>query len=126
MIRASLCSVALIAAACSAPPSAPPESPPDTPNNAPLVALRVTGSGQEGPFPIAQFSAEGTRDPDGDSLYYTWDFGDGTSLTTTYTRQNHAYLDDGRYTVVLTVTDTRAQTSATAEVYVDNATPMIT
>src|SRR5207249_1197020 len=54
---------------------------------------------------------------------YSWNFGDGGSMTGTSTPW-HAYADNGRYTVSLTVTDSQgAAVSATAIVTVSNVAP---
>jgi PKD repeat protein len=55
------------------------------------------------------FNAAGSSDPDGDSLIFTWNFGDGnigSGLTTT-----HSYVQDGEYTVRLTVSDGSLETT---------------
>ncbi len=49
------------------------------------------------------FNASDSYDPDGLTVSYFWDFGDGTNGTEEVT--THTYADDGTYTVVLTVTD---------------------
>ncbi|MCZ2855753.1 MAG: PKD domain-containing protein [Candidatus Bathyarchaeota archaeon] len=49
------------------------------------------------------FNATGSYDLDGQIVNYFWDFGDGTSATGVIVQ--HAYVDDGNYTVRLTVTD---------------------
>ena len=55
-----------------------------------------------GPVPI-HFDASESYDPDGTIVNYSWDFGDGnTAIGVT---ANHAYSEDGNYTVTLTVTD---------------------
>ena len=49
------------------------------------------------------FDASGSTDPDGDSLTYVWNFGDGTlALGATPV---HVYGDDGNFDVTLTVVD---------------------
>jgi outer membrane protein OmpA-like peptidoglycan-associated protein len=53
--------------------------------------------------------ASGSSDPDtGDTLSYTWDFGDGTPpAKTTFARATHSYSRVGNYTVKVTVDDGR-------------------
>ena len=56
------------------------------------------------------FTATGASDPDGDSLTFMWDFGDGVSgsgQTTT-----HVYTNSGIFTVTLTVSDGQQSTTA--------------
>ena len=62
------------------------------------------------------FSAE-SRDPDGDSVKYVWDFGDDhkSSLQNT----THTYDDTGKYTVTLTINDGSETDTKTFTVSVD-------
>ncbi|RLF80651.1 hypothetical protein DRN32_02610, partial [Thermococci archaeon] len=73
-----------------------------------------------GPYSATQgqevvFDGSGCSDPDGDFIYYFWEFGDGQSST----EQNpiHIYQDPGQYTVVLTIKDSKGA-SATAQTLV--------
>ncbi len=50
-----------------------------------------------------QFVGSGSYDPDGTTLDYLWDFGDGT--TSTEMNPTHVFDEDGIYVVVLCVTD---------------------
>ncbi|MBF0216974.1 MAG: PKD domain-containing protein [Candidatus Omnitrophica bacterium] len=50
-----------------------------------------------------KFDASATNDPDGDTLSYRWDFGDGS--TGEGVKVSHAYTEPGKYKVVLTVDD---------------------
>jgi len=56
------------------------------------------------------FNATNTYDSDGTIVSYFWDFGDGTNATGIIV--NHAYLDNGNYTVTLTVTDDDGATAS--------------
>ncbi|WP_455392226.1 PKD domain-containing protein [[Eubacterium] cellulosolvens] len=49
------------------------------------------------------FNGSGSYDPDGFIMNYTWSFGDGTFGYGKFA--THSYLDDGNYTVTLTVKD---------------------
>jgi PKD repeat protein len=69
------------------------------------------------------FDASGSHDPDGTIVSYSWDFGDGN--TATGVEVDHAYEDDGVYTVTLTVIDDGDATgSATATKNVLNRSPI--
>ncbi len=50
-----------------------------------------------------RFDGSGSTDPDGHSITYRWDFGDGEGGNTSSLL--HAYVRGGTYTVTLTVTD---------------------
>lgn len=52
---------------------------------------------------VVQFSGESSSDLDGMIKSYSWDFGDGSSGTGK--KSSHIYVDDGQYTVTLTVRD---------------------
>ncbi|NOZ52112.1 MAG: S8 family serine peptidase [Gammaproteobacteria bacterium] len=70
-------------------------------NRAPVAFISGPTSGG-----VAQplvFDASGSSDPNGDTLTYRWDFGDGT--TATGVSPSHAYLVAGIYTVTLVVND---------------------
>jgi len=58
---------------------------------------------------VIMFNASASYDPDGSIVSYEWNFGDGTNATGVTT--NHAYADDGVYTVTLTVTDNDGATA---------------
>jgi len=59
------------------------------------------------------FNASASYDPDGNITSYYWDFGDGTNATGVYIE--HVYVEEGNYTVTLTVTDDRGiNSTATA------------
>jgi len=60
---------------------------------------------------VIYFNASATYDPDGVIVSYFWDFGDNTNATGV--TAEHAYADDGNYTVTLTVTDNDGATDTT-------------
>jgi chitodextrinase len=66
--------------------------------------------------PASPFAGElvrftGGSDPDGDSVTWSWDFGDGT--TDTAAAPGHEYANPGNYIVTLTVTDVHGASAAT-------------
>ena len=60
------------------------------------------------------FNAAGASDPDGDSLTYTWDFGDGA--TGSGQSASHTYNSAGNYGVTVTVSDGEEQATASGSV----------
>ena len=73
-----------------------------TPDQGPAAAFSATAApaGQ-----ASSFDASASSDPDGTVASYHWDFGDGTSQTTTSATTTHTYTTPNTYTVTLTVTD---------------------
>lgn len=69
----------------------------------PVVSAGGPYSGQQG-TPIS-FDASASTDPDGESLTFAWDFGDGD--TATGATPQHTFATSGLFTVVLTATDPR-------------------
>jgi large repetitive protein len=83
-------------------------------NRAPSVTL--TAAPQSGTAPLrVRFTADGS-DPDGGSLRYSYDFGDGSSAQDGR-RQTHTYSAAGTYTARVRVTD-RQGASSTAEIQI--------
>jgi PKD repeat protein len=70
-------------------------------NSPPVADAGGPYTGEEGSE--ATCDGTGSSDPDGDSLTYAWDFGDGN--TGSGSAASHTYADNGVYTVSLTVTD---------------------
>jgi cytochrome c len=91
-------------------------------NQAPTVA--AAGDPTAGKPPLAvQFSAAGS-DPDGDSLTYAWDFGDGGKSFVQ--NPSHTYTAAGTYTATVTVSDSRGGTATdTVVVTVGNQAPTV-
>jgi PKD repeat protein len=92
-------------------------------NKAPTV--QAAGDPAAGKPPLTvQFSASGS-DPDGDTLSYAWDFGDGGKSFVQ--NPSHTYMTAGSYTATVTVNDGRGGTAtATVAVTVGNRGPTVT
>ena len=74
-------------------------------NRAPTA--RATADPQWGNLPLAvSFNGSTSSDPDGDSLTYEWDFGDGSPHAFGATA-SHTYTSQGTFTATLTVRDGR-------------------
>ncbi|RKQ84815.1 glucose/sorbosone dehydrogenase [Solirubrobacter pauli] len=82
----------------------------------------------DGALPLTvQFDGSGSSDPDpGDSIRYEWDFGDGSAISEEAS-PSHVYAKAGRYTAVLTVTDSSGKKTASSTVITaGNTSPTIT
>jgi PKD repeat protein len=89
------------------------------------AAFDVVGSTSpaitSGPTPDATDGTEGqpvsftVAATDSSPLTYTWDFGDGTTLTTTSGTVSHTYLAPGVYTVTVTATDAAGHSSVSSQ-----------
>lgn len=78
-------------------------------NRAPTANASADKTSGENPLTV-NFSGAGSTDPDGDSLTYSWNFGDGT--TGTGLNVQKTYNNAGTYKVVLTVSDGRGGSDA--------------
>lgn len=88
----------------------------------PAVRAAVTTASPREGTPVS-FGSDGTSGPG--SLSYSWDFGDGTPAATT-PDPVHTYVDDGEYTVTLTVTDGNGQQgTASLTIRVANVVPTV-
>jgi PKD repeat protein len=81
----------------------------DPVNQAPVAAFVSSCNGH-----VCGFDASGSTDADGNTLTYTWNFGDGQSGTGV--NPNHTYAGDGARTVTLTVSDGTLTNSKTGQV----------
>ncbi len=72
---------------------------------------------------VIGFDASGSTDVESDPLTYEWDFGNGNSATGI--APTHTYVDDGVYTVTLTVSDGAETDQASVTVTIENADPAI-
>jgi glucose/arabinose dehydrogenase len=75
-------------------------------NRQPVAALAASRLGGPAPLTVT-LSAEGSQDPDGDPLSFSWDFGDGTAPAAGPARVDHVFAARGPYAPRVTVSDPR-------------------
>ncbi|MHC4230880.1 MAG: PKD domain-containing protein, partial [Planctomycetota bacterium] len=78
--------------------------PPEPGNNPPTAAATANPTSGDAPLTVS-FDATGSSDPDGDSLSFSWDFGDGSQGSGAIV--SHTYQGQGIYPAILTVDDGR-------------------
>src|SRR5947209_15798879 len=70
-----------------------------------------------------QFSSAGSSDPYGLPLTYSWDFGDGSPVSTA-ANPSHNYTTNGTYTATLTVSNGTQTSTATTQIVVGHTPPI--
>lgn len=78
------------------------------PGSPPIAQLSATPVSGTAPLVVA-FSSNGSYDPDGGSLLYAWNFGDGS--TSSVANPGHTYASAGTYVATLVVTDSSGASS---------------
>jgi PKD repeat protein len=92
-------------------------------NRSPSASISADPSFGAAPLQV-MFNSAGSADPDGDTLSYAWNFGDGATQSGGATAA-HTYAATGTYTATLTVSDGRGGSdSAQARVDVGNTPPV--
>ncbi|MFM7509798.1 MAG: PKD domain-containing protein, partial [Actinomycetota bacterium] len=76
---------------------------------APVAVANATPDGTKAPLGVV-FSSVGSTDADGTIIGYSWDFGDGSPLSTA-ANPSHLFTTAGTFDVTLTVTDDDLQTA---------------
>jgi PKD repeat protein len=90
-------------------------------NRAPVASFTATPNSGALPL-VVNLDASASRDPDGDSLTYSWNFGDGTTGSGKTTQKT--YNSAGKFNIVLTLRDSRGATSTrTVSVFPGNTAP---
>ena len=90
---------------------------PETTNTAPEASFTYTVNGTT----MTATFTDASSDADGDTLTYSWDFGDDE--TSTDQNPEHVYAENGSYTVVLTVDDGTETATSTQTVEVNVVAP---
>lgn len=90
---------------------------------APNAAASVGPNAGQAPLTV-QFSSAGSSDPTGLPLTYSWDFGDGSTVSTS-PNPSHTYSTNGSYTATLTLNDGASTGTATTQVIVGSSPPTV-
>jgi glucose/arabinose dehydrogenase len=94
-------------------------------NRPPVAALSASPTSGNPPLTVT-FDGSGSSDPDGDSLSYLFDFGDGTTTKQTTPVVNHTYTAPGTFVAALKVDDGRSggvSAPVTRTIQVGNSAP---
>jgi glucose/arabinose dehydrogenase len=92
-------------------------------NKAPTAVVTATPNfGKPAPLSI-DFSSQGSTDPEGATLSYSWEFGD--NATSTDQNPTHIYSSNGIYVAMLTVSDGEKTATASQQIFVGNTAPVV-
>ena len=80
-------------------------------NTPPIASITPSATTGEAPLTVT-FDGSGSSDSDGTISTYTWNFGDGSSMTGK--QVSHTFTDAGTFTASLQVTDDKGMTSTTS------------
>jgi PKD repeat protein len=95
-------------------------------NRPPVAASSANKTSGTSPLAI-NFSSNGSSDPDGNAISYSWDFGDGSAKSTS-ANPSHTFTSNGSsgFTVTLTVTDSKGLTdSKSLVISINNSAPSV-
>jgi PKD repeat protein len=97
-----------------------------TGNVEPTAVLEADPTSGDAPL-LVEFDARGSFDPEGGALTYLWDFGDGTTDTTSTPVVTHTYAE-GPWTATLRVRDPGGVVSSPTTAFISsgNAPPQVT
>jgi len=90
-----------------------------------VIGAPPSGIGREGsPIP---FDANSSSDPEGDTLHFSWSFGDGATYNTDARAIDHRYRNNGSYPLQLIVSDQHGLADTASMTFiVANVEPIIT
>lgn len=92
----------------------------DVLERSPVIQAKASVTSGYAPLEVS-FTTEGTYDPDGDDISFSWDFGDGN--TSTEANPTHTYTENGEYRVTLVVTDSTGRSATWNRTIVVGNTP---
>ena len=91
-------------------------------NRKPIVNISSNKNSGSTPLNVT-FSSSGTQDPDGDSISYNWQFGDGAFST--LANPSHNFTSNGVFNTALTVTDQHgAENTKSIKIFAGNQAPV--
>ena len=92
----------------------------------PVPQVSATPTSATAPPLTVQFSSAGTRDPDGDTLAYAWDFDADGDVDSRQPNASFTYTERGIYDATLRVTDSSGRSaSASVRITVGNQAPVV-
>lgn len=93
-------------------------------SSVPVASFTMSPLKNEGQDVI--FNASASSAGSNTLVSYRWNFGDGVSVTNSFATTNHVYVDNGNYTVTLTVVDDIGQTATNSQTnFILNAVPAV-